>query len=102
MADVLRLLEGLAVLGELGGRLRAGLAADQLPGAVDDLLLELGELVGLLGVALPCCSSFSAEPLGGCSPWRKISSKWRTSAKNMSPEVRRGWPSGPMSSAQKK
>ena len=58
-----------------------------------------------LAWALPCwpsCSSFSADPLGGCSPWRKISSNGRTSAKNMSPDVRRGWPSGPMSSAQKK
>ncbi len=47
---VLRFLEGPGVLGERGGRLRPGLASDQSPGPVDDLLLELGQLVGLLGV----------------------------------------------------
>ena len=37
----------------------------------------------------PSWPSFSAEPADGCSPWRKISSKGRTSAKNMSLEARR-------------
>ena len=93
----------LAVFSELVGRLGAGFAPDQLPGAVDDFLLKFGQLVARLGIVLlPSCSSFSADPLGGCSPWRKISSNGRTSAKNISPDVRRGWPSGPMSSAQKK
>ena len=49
----------------------------------------------------PSWDSSEAEP-GGGSPCRKISSKWRTSAKYMSPSVRRGLPSGPTSSAQTK
>ena len=91
----------LGVVRELLRRLGPGLAADQLPGAVDDLLLELGQLRGLL-LRCPPAPGSRPEPPGGCSPWRKISSKWRTSAKYMSPEVRRTLPSGPMSSAQKK
>ena len=47
----LRLLEDLGVLDEFGGRLSTGLAPDEFPGAVDDFLLELRQLVGLLGVA---------------------------------------------------
>ena len=49
---LLRLLQHLAVLGELGGRFGTGLAADQLPGAVDDFLLQLRQLVARLGIAL--------------------------------------------------
>ena len=48
-----------------------------------------------------CCCCCCCWPPGGCSPARKISSKGLTSAKNMSLSVRRGCPSGPVSSAQK-
>ena len=47
----LRIVDGLASSANVGAGFAAGLAADQLPGAVDDLLLQLGELLGLLGVA---------------------------------------------------
>ena len=64
MAGLLGLADGLGVGGEGVGRLRAGLAADQGPGGVDDLLLELGELLGLLGVAACCCCCWARAGRG--------------------------------------
>ena len=101
---LLRLLQDLAVFGELVGRLGAGLAPDQLPGAVDDLLLKLGELGRPRGRCRPLLlllvlgrSARRAVRPGGRSP-RSGGPRRRTCR----PTVRRGWPSGPMSSAQKK
>ena len=63
---LLRLAQELHVVGRTCRSAGAGLAADHLPGAVDDLFLKLGQLVGLPGVAPALLScSFSAEPLGG-------------------------------------
>ena len=49
---VLRFFQDLAILGELRGGLGRRLAPDQLPGAVDDFLLQLRQLVAGPGIAL--------------------------------------------------
>ena len=63
---LLSLFQHLAVFGELFGRLGAGLSPHQLPGAVDDLLLKLGQLVGIAGVVLP---AFLLLVLGRSARW---------------------------------
>ena len=49
---LLRLLQDHAVLGELRGGFGNSLAADQFPGPVDDFLLQFGQLVARLSIAL--------------------------------------------------
>ena len=81
--------------------LGSGLAADQGPGGVDHLLLQLGELLGLLAVAAllgPLLRRARGRGLALAEDLLEVADL----GEYMSPDDRRGLPSGPTSSAQKK